>query len=140
MNTFGSKVKISGNEKDGTAEYHYPHEYNDTLKNVYLSEFLYSEEYDLLKKKHNRSSVSYSIFKQGALLCPCVGQPSYRVCVDEIETSFNEALVVLQDRRKKSKMEKVVCTCAFCVGEVEQKKLLGKGIYLVVFTSNLLLI
>ena len=52
LNTFGAKILISGSEKDGTAQYHFPHEHTDTLKNIYLTDFVHSDECDQLLKKH----------------------------------------------------------------------------------------
>jgi hypothetical protein len=128
LNTYGAKVLVSGSVKDGNEVTHYPHEYTDNLKNIYLTEFLPSDEHNLLCRIHNKSIIGYSIFKEGALHCPCVRQPTMRFCVDEVETGFNEILNSLQDRRKKNKKTNR-CECKFCTVEEEKKEEAGSGMF-----------
>jgi hypothetical protein len=117
--------------KEGTAEFHYPHEYTDTYKNIYLTEFLYSDEHALLCRMHNKSSIGYSVFKEGASICPCVRPPTMRFCVDETETGFNEMLNTLQSRRKLNKLFNT-CKCKFCTAEGEKKAEVGKGMSFII--------
>jgi hypothetical protein len=113
---------ISGSQKNNDAQYHYPHEYSDTLKNIYLTDFLQSDEHEQLQRKHNRAKdVSFTTFKTGAMSCPCITEPKYRFCVDEVETGFVELLKALQARRKLAKKNNV-CTCNFCTREVQNKR------------------
>ena len=97
MNTYGQKIFV-GKDKAGIRQHHFPHEYSNTLYDIYLHDFLLSDEYAYLKKSHKGDSISFSTFKLGALQCPCIREPTMRVCVDEIETGFNEILKSLQDR------------------------------------------
>jgi hypothetical protein len=71
MNTYGSKINV-GTNSDGTPITHCPHEYCDTLKNVYLEDFLYSEEYLDYQKRSGNAGLKYSKFREGAKMCPCI--------------------------------------------------------------------
>ena len=53
MNTFGNKVRVGNNI------YHPIHEYNDTLKNIYLDDFRHSEEFKLTCTDSGRTNITY---------------------------------------------------------------------------------
>lgn len=113
VNTFGSKVRVD----EGV--FHAVHEYNDTLRNIYLDDFQQSEEFQAFCNRTGRSSIGFSKFKVGALSCRCIQQPSMRVCVDEIETEFIENVATLRGIWLKSKS---TCNCAFCTIEKGRKE------------------
>lgn len=96
VNTFGNKVKC-GKDKNGNDIFHPIHEYNDTLKNIYADDFKESIAFEEFCKRTGRTDISYSKFREGALKCPCIQQPTMRVCVDEIETSFTELTYCLKE-------------------------------------------
>jgi hypothetical protein len=121
LNTFGAKILVSGKTQDNNAVYHYPHEYTDTLKNIYMTDFLGSDHHEKLLRSRNGRPVSLSTFKEGASKCPCIMEPKYRFCVDETETGFTELLKALQTRRKVAK-EDNPCDCNFCRSEATKKK------------------
>lgn len=122
VNTFASKVKI------GKDKYHAVHEYQDTLKNIYLDEFLTSMEFQDFARRTGKTSISYGIFLKGALMCPCIRAPVMRVCVDETETAFNELVHSLNKVRKKSRsLRKPECECGFCNNEKVKKNACEAG-------------
>ena len=90
VNTFGNKVKVV------PGLYHAVHEYNDTLKNIYLDDFQASEEFQSFCNRSGRKSICFNTFKRGALRCDCIKKPTMRVCVDENETEFTELTTTLQ--------------------------------------------
>ena len=112
--------------------FHFPHEYNDTLYNIYKKEFLISEEYEYLKTVSKRDNISYRIFLEGALLCPCIRQPTLRYCVDEIETGVAELCKTIQSRRKTLKF---ICECLFCTNE-RQREENSEGIMIYIYTYD----
>lgn len=114
VNTFGGKIRTGEINSRGEAVYHFPHNYNDTLFNIYKLEFLVSEEYNYLKTVSKRDNVSYRIFLEGAHLCPCIRPPTLRYCVDQIETGLAELCMTIQNRRKT---QRLVCECSFCTNE-----------------------
>jgi hypothetical protein len=83
INTFGKKVKV-GKDSCGHDIFHPVHEYSNTLNDIYTSEFLESEEYEAMLVVSGRSSISFTKFREGALMCKCIQPPTMRVCVDEI--------------------------------------------------------
>lgn len=122
VNTFGSKIKVTENV------YHAVHEYHDTLKNIYLDEFQCSVEFQDFVAKTGKTSVSFGKFLEGALSCPCIKAPVMRVCVDEVETAFNEVVKTLNNVRKKNRTQrKPECLCVFCVNEAAKKEQLDEG-------------
>jgi hypothetical protein len=94
INTFGTKVKV-GVDDHGEIIEHAVHEYHDTLKNIYLGDFKQSDEFEEYCRRSGKADISFSKFKEGALLCPCIREPTMRVCVDEIETGFSELVHVM---------------------------------------------
>lgn len=122
VNTFGNKVQVA------PGVYHAIHEYHDTLKNIYMDDFKNSVEFKELKERTGRSSISYSTFLKGALKCPCIRQPVMRVCVDEIETAFNEVVATLNNVRKKNRNQRrPECKCKFCENEAAKEAALPPG-------------
>ena len=122
MNTFGNKIKI------GPDKYHAMHEYHDTLKNIYLDDFLNSVDFEEYCARTGRTSVSYGKFLEGALMCPCIREPVMRVCVDEVETAFNELTKTLSNVRKANRTQRrPACTCVFCKNEATKKEELPDG-------------
>ena len=121
VNTFASKINV------GDMKYHAVHEYNDTLKNIYLDDFQASVEYMAFRKRTGREKIGYTKFKEGALQCKCIKKPTMRVCVDEIETEFTEITSTLKTIRRTSVNRGEICNCAFCTYEEEKKKKLGDG-------------
>lgn len=110
VNTFGSKVKV------GEDRYHAVHEYTDTLKNIYMDDFRNSIEFQNFAQRTGRSSVSYGLFLKGALSCKCIKAPVMRVCVDEVETAFNEMVKSVNNVRKANRAQrKPPCPCMFCI-------------------------
>lgn len=142
MNTFCSKVRVS--EKNApTAEYHAVHEYNDTLKNIFADEFLNSIEFQDFVERTGKQSISFSKFLEGACACPCIRAPVMRVCVDEVETAFNELVKTLNNIRKRNRNQRrPECACLFCQNEAAKKNSLGSGKFLsiIYFTFFSLLI
>jgi hypothetical protein len=104
--------------------FHPVHEYNDTLKNIYMDDFKASPEYKLFQEKTGRKSISYSMFVRGAKMCKCIKEPTMRVCVDEIETVFAELTTTLANLNRSNT---TVCLCPFCRLEDKKKKELGEG-------------
>ena len=127
MNTFGSKVKIA----DGI--YHAVHEYTDTLKNIYYDEFRNSIELQDFVQRTGKTMVSFGMFLKGALKCKCIRAPVMRVCVDEVETAFNELVKTLNNIRKANRSQrKPPCPCLFCTNiaaEEENHEPGGKSMY-----------
>ena len=122
MNTFGNKVKVAPDV------YHPIHEYHDTLKNIYIDDFKNSVEFQEFKGRTGRSSISYTKFLEGALKCPCIRAPVMRVCVDEIETAFNEMAKTLNNVRKKNRNQRrPACRCQFCQNEAVKMAALPAG-------------
>jgi hypothetical protein len=113
INTFGTKVIVGTNE-DGTPIYHPIHEFGDTLWNIYLEDFKRSKEFAELCRQTGRTTISFSKFREGALACPCIRQPTMRVCVDETETAFSELTYCLKEIQRRSQN---VCACGFCTNE-----------------------
>jgi hypothetical protein len=118
INTFGKKVKV------GNDNYHAIREYSDTLKNIYADNFLSSQEYDDYIRTSGVKSIGYTKFKEGALSCPCVKEPTMRACVDEIETSFSELTYAL---RQISTRYAQRCDCPYHTAENVMKAKYGKG-------------
>jgi hypothetical protein len=125
VNTFGAKVKV-GKDERGDDLFHAPHEYTDTLKNIYLSDFKESVEYAAYRERSGGKDLGYSKFKEGVHLCPCVGEPKMRVCVDELETGFAEMVECLKTILRRS--SRMPCDCGFCTAEAQKEEELGKGI------------
>lgn len=122
VNTFGNKIKV------GPKSYHAVHEYHDTLKNIYLDDFKNSVEFKDFQQRTGRSSLSYTKFLEGALMCPCIRAPVMRVCVDEAETAFNEVVKTLNNVRKKNRNQRrPECKCKFCQNEAEKMATLPPG-------------
>jgi hypothetical protein len=119
LNTFGNKIRV-GTSEDGSPIHHCPHELNDTLKNVFLQDFLYSPEYEDWHKISG-TTMEYSKFAEGATMCPCTMKPQFRYCVDEIETG--ELLYSL----KKKLRSNVKCECDFCAEEATRTKKTEQG-------------
>ena len=110
------------------AVYHAVHEYNDTLKNIYADEFLISVEFRDLVQKFGKTSISFSKFAEGACMCPCIRAPVMRVCVDEVETAFNELVKTLNNVRKRNRNQRrPKCECLFCRNEAAELERLGSG-------------
>lgn len=118
VNTFGNKVKVGENE------YHAVHEYNDSLRNIFLDDFKHSLEFDMFCKRTGRKSLSYSKFVEGALSCPCIREPTMRVCVDKIETMFTELTTTLA---KVNFNNRKTCNCKACANQAKLKEAYGKG-------------
>ena len=114
-----------GKDAQGEDVFHAPHEYSDTLKNIYLSDFKESVEYAAYLERSGKTDFGYSKFKQGVHLCPCVGEPKMRVCVDELETGFSEMTECLKGILRRS--SRVACECGFCTAEALKQDELGKG-------------
>ena len=123
VNTFGKKVKIG--TVDGIDQYHAQHEYTDTLKNIYAQDFKDSVEYEDFCRDTGRDGISYSKFKEGVRLCPCISEPTMRVCVDELETGFTELTECLSSILRRS--ARTPCECGFCESEARKKEELKKG-------------
>lgn len=134
MNTFSGKVKVA----DDT--YHAVHEYHDTLKNIYLDDFLSSREFEEFVARTGKTSVSFTKFKEGALMCPCIREPVMRVCVDEVETAFNEVVRTLHNIRKSRwNRNRDECECQFCTHEAVKKERLGED-YIHPLSSGIVLL
>jgi hypothetical protein len=120
INTFRNKVLID----EGL--YHPVHEYCDTLKNIYLDDFLHSPQYNEFKERTGRNTISFTLFKKGAKMCPCIKEPQMRVCVDEVETVFNHLATTLSNigRRRRDNND---CDCEFCTSEANKKERLKEG-------------
>lgn len=133
VNTFGPKIKV-GKDVSGNSIYHPVHEYNDTLKNIYLDDFLSSEanKATLAEMSGKNKKVSYTKFLDGAKSCPCIREPTMRVCVDEIETGFTEMTLTLKNILFSSKQKGQVCKCGFCESEAKKKEEYGSGMYAIV--------
>lgn len=84
LNTFGAKVKV-GTDINGLDIEHAVHEYHDTLQNIYLGDFMESEEFAKFCQRSGKTGISFSKFVEGALQCPCIQAPKMRVCVDELK-------------------------------------------------------
>lgn len=119
---------VVGKDAYGHDIYHPIHEYNNTLKDIYLGEFMESEIYEEMLKNSGRSSISFTIFREGALKCKCIQPPTMRVCVDEIETAFSELVYCLKEIRRRSRGK---CTCQFCLDETVKEESQGEGEQLV---------
>ena len=126
VNTFSKKVKV------GEDQYHAIHEYNDTLKNIYVDDFKTSMEFQSFCRRTGRTDVGYSKFKEGALSCKCIQQPQMRVCVDEIETGFTEMMTTLKNIHLKTKHRE--CPCPFCHNEAVKKETMGEGEHLLMLS------
>lgn len=122
MNTFGNKIKV------GDDKYHAIHESHDTLKNIYIDDFLHSVELEEFCARTGRTTVFYGKFLEGALRCRCIRAPVMRVCVDEVETAFNEMTKTLSNVRKANRTQRrPVCECVFCTSEAAKKEGLPDG-------------
>ena len=62
------------------------------MKNIYLGDFKQSEFFNEYCAQSGKSDISFSKFKQGAFMCPCIQEPTMRVCVDEVETGMAKLL------------------------------------------------
>lgn len=134
VNTFGGKVKVA------EETYHAVHEYQDTLKNIYLDDFQSSRELEDFVARTGKTSVSFTKFKEGALMCPCIRAPVMRVCVDEVETAFNEVVKTLHNIGKKRwKRNRDDCECPFCTREAVEKERLGDD-YIHPLSSGIMLL
>ena len=121
VNTFASKVKLPN------GKFHPVHEYHDTLMNIYLDEFLNSDELKLYQETTGKNTISYTTFIKGAFMCPCIKAPKMRVCVDEIETSFSELAKCLQDISRRKPATDCFCCEACSVLQAERTKVGDKG-------------
>jgi hypothetical protein len=120
VNTFSAKVKVA----EGV--YHPVHEYRDTVRNIYNDDFLHSAEYRSLLEEHDRDSISFSKFKEGAFMCPCIRSPKSRVCVDEVETGFSELTKCLENLLRQHSVTEYDC-CSACAAESVKKELNPEG-------------
>jgi hypothetical protein len=118
VNTFANKVEVA------PEVYHPVHEYQDTLKNIYLDDFKTSAEYKLFQKKTGKTNISFTTFYRGVKVCPCIRQPTMRVCVDEIETVFSEFTSSMKNIYRASS---ILCDCGFCKSEDTKREDLGEG-------------
>jgi hypothetical protein len=109
---------------NGDAIYHPIHEYQDTLQNIYLGDFKESPQFQSYCQEHDQTDISFSIFREGALKCRCIKEPTMRVCVDEIETGFAE---MVNNLKEMSRRRRVSCECNFCQSEMQRKVELGEG-------------
>ena len=125
VNTFGSKVKVGIDERGEVVE-HAVHEYHNTLKNIYLGEFKQSDDFEEYCGRTGNTDISFSKFTEGALACPCIQEPTMRVCVDEIETGFCELVHVMKEVLRRNRNERKSC-CNFCRHETIRKAELGAG-------------
>ena len=89
-----------------------------------MDDFKTSEEYEAYCRRTGRTSISFSIFCEGALKCKCIRKPSMRVCVDEVETGFTELVTTLRNIQRSSR---AICDCRFCQNENRKKDTLGQG-------------
>ena len=123
INTFGSKIVV-GKDQEGNNVEHAVHEYHDTLQNIYCGDFKKSDESKDFCEATGRTTLSYTKFKEGAFMCPCIKEPTMRVCVDEIETGFSELVYSMKEIMRRSRTK---CTCGFCKNEDCRKKELKDG-------------
>ena len=129
-NTFGTKV-FCGVDENGDDIEHSVHEYHDTLHNIYLGDFKESEHFEEFCRRTGKTDISFTKFREGALMCPCIQAPTMRVCVaDEIETGFAELVFALKEinRRSRQRRNGEVC-CMFCENEQRKKEDMGSGKY-----------
>ena len=121
MNTFAPKVPLA----DGS--YHPVHEFCDTVKNIYNDDFLKSPEFAAFKERTKRDTICFSLFKRGATMCPCIQKPKMRVCVDEVETAFNELTKTLASmlRRQPAVIKGAPAYCRACEVQAARKEELG---------------
>lgn len=119
---------VVGQDEDGEDIEHTIHEYHDTLQNIYLGDFKESIEFEDYCRRTGKNDISFSTFRKGARLCPCIQAPTMRVCVDELETGFSELVFTLKEihRRSPARKRGNVC-CAFCTRELHRKDTLGAG-------------
>jgi hypothetical protein len=116
VNTFGNKIKV------GKDKFHPVHEYCDSLKNIYQDDFKNSIEFQEFVERTGITTVSYGKCVEGALSCPCIREPVWRVCVDEVETGFNEIVTTLNNTRKSNRSKrKPTCICSFYVTQAIEK-------------------
>ena len=134
MNTFAAKVKVGDNC------YHPVHEYRDTVKNIFLDDFLNSKAFEEYKEESGRDTISFSKFKEGAFMCPCIRAPKARVCVDEIETGFNELTKSLENILRQQAATEYDC-CPACAMETAKKEGNPEGLpsYYLVFACYCIL-
>ena len=127
-----------GKDKDHKPIEHPIHEYHDTLKNIYLGDFMQSQEFQEWRRVSGKDTISFSKFVEGALKCRCIQQPSMRVCVDEVETGFAELVFMMKEIMRRSPTKRKDC-CAFCRNEEARKADLGTGDFKMLMTSSIIL-
>ena len=59
-------------------------------------------------------------------MCPCIQEPTMRVCVDEVETGMAELCFMLKEILRRSQQKRNTC-CQFCINEDRKKNALGAG-------------
>ena len=121
LDTFGQSRTV-GFEENGTAIKHRPHTLSGTLDHIYESDFLTSDEYIAYLACNPTLPIGLSLFKEHAR-CPCMVQPKFRYCADEIQVGLLEKLSAIRERRKKPPphLKGKVCACTFCVDFRERK-------------------
>ena len=123
INTFGARTTV-GTDKDGNKIEHAVHEYHDTLKNIYLDDFKQSEQYEMFCRDSGKKEIGFTLFKEGALSCSCIQEPTMRVCVDEVETGFSELIYSMKEILRRSR---TACECLFCRNEKTKREELKEG-------------
>lgn len=124
VNTFANKVKV-GTDSEGRYLYHPVHEYRDSVKNIYADDFLKSQAFKDFQERTGRATLSFSKFKEGAFKCPCIQAPKMKVCVDEIETEFNELTKTFESKLRRRPATEACCIA--CVEQDMEKERLGEG-------------
>ena len=124
LNTFATKVVVGVDPETKLPIEHNVHEYCNTLREIYTGEFLQSEFYEELLRVSDRTSISFTKFKEGALQCKCIKAPTMRVCVDEVETTVAELVYSLKEMRRRRRGQ---CGCIFCTNERAKEEQLGDG-------------
>ena len=79
------------------------------MKNIYFDDFLNSEEVRPFKEWTGRDSISFSKFKEGVFMGPCIRAPKSRVCVYESVTEDDCCPACAAEAAKKEENSEGVC-------------------------------
>jgi hypothetical protein len=115
VDTFG-QARMVGFDENGDCVKHRPHTLNGTLDEIYKDQFLSSDEYLAHLECNPSMKIGLSLFKSHAR-CPCMVQPKFRFCADEIQVGILEILKAIRERRKRPVPETLrfqPCECSYC--------------------------
>jgi len=123
LDTFG-QAKTVGFDANGAPIRHYPHLLSGTLEHIYRQEFLPSDEYAAHLALDPTKTIKLTLFKEHAR-CPCMVQPKFRFCADELQVSLLEIIRAIREYRRNPPPERrnVECLCPFCVDFKARKAL-----------------